>query len=363
METFGKYLERFTLSVDIVREETKKRITKIIQEYLKDTLGIEFFTFHLVGDTDNGIGLFTVEVEGGRKLQSRQIKDEEGNYMSQVSLAYSLKKPLWIVDSEQNLLKENKRFTDLWSKVPSGEIPNYSESSNFPSKTSIIIPIIDKQEKAIGVINLESIRYLEISELLKTEIRLIIDCFKKIHFRNELYAEQKEDTDQAVEDLAKIRTDGNLISISRPQVFLASAYTANSDVISVINTLFREEIPDFRLESWKNKLGTGIINLEILNKIKACDHGIFYVSQPTNNNSNQYEDNQNVLIEAGMMSYKSNQFENIIIIREEQSVKEMPFDLHPIKKIYIRRDKDSQLDRETFQNELKTLTKRMLGIN
>ncbi|MEM8721252.1 MAG: TIR domain-containing protein [Cyanobacteria bacterium P01_G01_bin.39] len=366
METFGKYLERFSLSVDIVREETKTRVINLIREYLDETLEIKFITLHLEGKLEDEVGLFTTNlVLGGTKLSANRIKNPEGDYCSQVALAYDLKKPMWIVNSEQQALRQSDVFTDLWSNIPPEEIPPYHQSSDSASKTSVIVPITDQQNKIVGVINMESIKYHEISEFLQDEIQLIAKCIKKIYFRHEAYSEQRKDTEQAIASLVKIKNSKDYLSVTKNKlhVFLASSNRAENDVIGEIRQLFND-FEDCELEFWKTDFGTGIINLDLLNIIKSCSHGIFYVSQPVANSEaeQKYDDNQNVLIEAGMMSSKSNKFENIIIIREENSIADLPFDLKPIKTIYVPRDAKDRLNKESFIEDLKTLIERMLFI-
>lgn len=367
METFGKYLERFSLSVDIVREETKTRVINLIREYLDEILDIKFITFHVAGEYGDGIGLFTTNlIVGGAVLQAHGIRDNQENYCSQVALAFDQKKPLWIVSTRQQELQTAKVLQDLWSEISEQEIPPYSKSSDFPSKTSIIIPINDVQNKTIGVINLESTEYHEISDFLKQEIQLVAKCIKKIYFRHEAYSEQRKDTEQAIDSLSKIKSQKEYLTFKekKSKVFLASSSRAENDVIGEIRSLF-EDFEDYELEFWESDFGTGIINLELLEKIKICNHGIFYLSEPVGDKDSkpQYDDNKNVLIEAGMMSAKSNQFENLIIIRETDSVNPTPFDIQPIKTIYVPRNRSSKLNNHRFIDELTTLIERMLFID
>lgn len=350
--TFGDSLTHFVRSVDIVDSETKDNILSLIGSYLSDELGIKFFTLYTESLVNDFAGLRTTDwIRGGDK-SSFSIKYDDGTYQGQVSLAYDKSKSLWIVSPEKEQLEFTESYIDLWSRLDSNDIPRYVRRTDNPIVTSIIRPIRDDY-RCFGAINFESIRYLEYSDSVKEELILISNAINTLYSLNNAYLRQKDNTKQEIRYLSELKNSRAFTKLSKPRIFLASSIRAEDDVMGVINDVLDEYSSRIDLIYWKDISDSGIITQQILREITSCQFGICYFSEKNSDAEYEYKDNNNVLIESGMLSGSSRDasFENWIPIREESSPK-IAFDISPTRLLYVPRSNSGKLNIEKFRKEL-----------
>ena len=93
--------------------------------------------------------------------------------------------------------------------------------------------------------------------------------------------------------------------------------------MGVIKDILYEYSEKIDLIYWKDISESGIITQQILREITNCQYGICYLSEKTSEDGSSYKDDENVLIEAGILSANSrdSSFENWIPIREGKSPK------------------------------------------
>ncbi|MEM8723728.1 MAG: TIR domain-containing protein [Cyanobacteria bacterium P01_G01_bin.39] len=347
--TFGEFLKHFVLSVDIVDGHTKNAILEQIKLYLDEELGIVYITFLTETLINGQAGLSTTEWYIGGNKSAFTLKNDQGHYSSQVTMSYDLEKPLWIVGENNDTLNHTNKYVDLWSKVDSQIIPSYNQAADRSSlKTSIIIPVYNDKKRKFGVINFESTRFVEPSKPIKDELKRIVRCISKLYFRNQTFTEQGKDTREAIQDLINMRAV-NLATLSKPKVFLASPYKCESDVISEIKDIVNKH-DKFELVYWADISNAGFINTDILKEIQSCKFGVCYFSEKDEAQENHYFDNHNVLIEAGMFLAKSENFDNVIPIREENSQGKVAFDIYSLRTIRVTRNQvDNSINLEDFR--------------
>ncbi len=112
--TFADQLKLFALSVDVVGIERFNRVTRLIDEYCRETLGIVFTKIHITNDVDGQLGLRRYGMGVSDIENVRTIKNSDGSYNGQVSLAYDKRKPLWIVSaSGKQILRNSGEFIDF----------------------------------------------------------------------------------------------------------------------------------------------------------------------------------------------------------------------------------------------------------
>lgn len=199
--TFGDKLSHFVRSIDIVDPETKNNILSLIEEYLSDELGIKSFTFYVESMVNDHPGLRTTDWYRGANRSSFSIKNDDDSYHGQVSLAYNKSVSLWIVNPEKKQLSISNNYTDLWSKIQEEEIPQYIKGTDSPTLTSIIRPIRD-DFRCFGVINFESIRYLEFSDSVKEELERVSDSITTLYTLNKSYINQQNNTKKEIRYLS-----------------------------------------------------------------------------------------------------------------------------------------------------------------
>ena len=143
-----------------------------------------------------------------------------------------------------------------------------------------------------------------------------------------------------------------LPKLTKPKIFLASSYDADQGVIlaikSVIEQDFREKLD---LVYWRDMNYSGNINTQLLKELSKCRFGICYFSEKSQESSENilYQDNPNVIFEAGMLHGRSDNNTNFpatwIPIREQCSVS-APFDLSSERTIIVRRNGGAVLEGE-----------------
>ena len=354
--TFGDKLSHFVRSIDIVDPETKDNILSLIEQYLSDELGIKSFTLYVESMVNDKPGLRTTDWYRGVNRSSFSIKDEDGSYHGQVSLAYDKSVSLWIVNPQKNQLYSSDNYIDLCSQVTPEEIPKYIKGTDNPILTSIIRPIKDDY-RCFGVINFESIRYLEFSDSVKEELKRISDSITVLYTHNKLYMNQQNNTKKEIRYLSELKNSrGALLKVSKPKIFLASSDKAEDDIMGVIKEVLDEYTNKIDLVYWKDISKNGIVTQQLLREITNCQYGICYFSEKVNDDETPpvYKDNENVLIEAGMLSASSqhSDFDNWIPIREESSSK-IPFDISTNRILIVPRNKtNNKLNVEKFRDNL-----------
>ncbi|SET52325.1 hypothetical protein SAMN05216326_1333 [Nitrosomonas marina] len=352
--TFGDQLKLFALSVDVVDIDRFNRINRLIDEYCRETLGIESTKLHLASEVDNqpalkqyGMGALDIE-------HVRTIKTSNGNYNSLTSLAYGKRKPLWIVSAngKQNLKKCSSGFSDLWSGLKT--LPDYKTNGSIDEKelrTSIIIPICHKNDM-LGVMNFETSDYIEITDEAKSELSKITETLGiLIHLFRSADA-QKTSTTAALDNLQQLLSRP-LPKLTKPKIFLASSADAEADVISAVCNVLDESTYTEKLDLiyWKDMNQPGNINQQLLEAIASCRYGICYFSQKVADND--YIDNINVVFEAGMFHGRVDEITpepaSWIPIREKQSP-ELPFDFAQERILWVERNKNGTLKTKPFVN-------------
>ena len=352
--TFGESLSHFVRSIDIVDTSTKNRLLGLIEEYLRDELDIRFFTFYVESSIDQKVGLVPTDWYRGGDRASFTIRDEEGSYRGQVSLAYDQAVPLWVVASDKSVLRLAEDYLDLSSHVNNSDIPKYIKRTDYEILTSIIRPVKD-DKRIYGVVNFESTKDLDYSRAAVDELIEISESISTLFLLNKAYESQKRNTEREIEYLSKLSNNrDNRRRIAKPKVFIASSSKAEDDVLSSILEVLHRYDEMIDIVYWQDISESGMITKQILKEIRSCQYGVCYLSEPTEKESEHlYRYNDNVLIEAGMLSAMSheNDFDNWIPIREKDSGP-LPFDFANTRTITVPRfKKENALNQQSFELE------------
>lgn len=364
-KTFGDELEHFILSIDIVEKNIKDQILGIIKSYLKDTFDIYHIVFHTEANVNGSIGLQTNDWLSVHETLADNIKDINGEYKNQVSVAYDKNKKLWIHGENRKSLYEENSYEELWSDE-SKNIPKYVKKTDDETLTSIIIPVKKPQSPGVmGVINFESRKILDPTKLSKLELEKIANSILTLYFLNGAFTTQIENTRLQLNYLQSRSKDINSRKLlSKPKVFVACSSKAESDVIGQIEIVLGDYHSQGILEytHWNEMSQSGIAIHHVMEEINHCLFGICYFSEPTSEkNCNSYVDNPNVLFEAGAMSTKGEymEFESLLPIREKHA-DSPPFDLSGIRLLEVPRDDSGKLNSHLFSDELKRRIDKLL---
>ncbi len=356
---FSEYLYQFSLSVDLVEDETLNEIRGIIWQYLQKALSLCFLEELHPTKVNNDQGLKIVWGEGtDQKGYSNALKKADGSYSGQTSYAYDHKKPMWIVArNNQTLLNLTDCYDDYWSD--SKNIPKYWKFHQNDIRTSIIITFKIYQNN-YGILNLESHNYLKFDKKLSEELSKIansLGILVNLCTNNE---ERLQCTRKAVRNLRAtsdrlpLRINGN------NRIFLASSNRANNDVIGAIRNVL-SQFSSYDIIYWKDISDSGNINEQIIHEISNSSFGIIYLSESQDSKDSgntQYKDNPNVLFEAGMFQALTKEPTSPVFgwipIREKESSR-IPFDFASDRILIIPRLHTGQLNKESFEEQLTKL--------
>ncbi len=355
-KTFGESLSHFVRSIDIVDTSTKDDVLGLIASYLEDEFAIKFFTLYMESSIDQKVGLIPTDWYRGGNRASFTIQDHKGSYRGQVSLAYDRGVSLWVVSSDQGALRLATLYENLLPNAEAAEIPKYIKRTEHEIMTSIIRPV-EEDNRIYGVVNFESERYLEYSPAIAEELKKISISISTLFLLNKTFQNQRRNTKQEINYLLELKNNrDSLLHLTKPRVFIASSSRAEDDVMSLIQEVLDEYDQKVDIVFWKRISESGLITQQILKEISSCQYGICYLSEPAAEGADHpYQDNSNVLIEAGMLSALSREasFDNWIPIREEDSGP-LPFDFANNRVLLVPRLKKSTLNAEKFKVDLRS---------
>ena len=356
-QTFGERLHSFSKTIDIVKGETLEDIKTLIKDYTYKTLEILHVRIMLDTIIENETWLYKHALGSEmqfKDVQAKPIRDLHGNYRGQMSCCYDVDKPMWIVSTDKSkFLYETDDYLDLWSNVP--DIPNYVSIFNDDIKTSIIIPIYDEDGKC-GVVNFETLEYLDITTEAKNELDIIARTLSNLFSLSKYTNSTKENTTQAIKSLYDSLHNHNYQKLTKPKIFLASSTYAESDVIeSIIKTVCKYE-DKLKLVYWKDNHNPGNINQQVLDDIASCRYGICYLSEKNKSGAKpEYLDNSNVVFEAGILHGKNDSGSSVISswipVRENESPK-LPFDFAAERMLHVPRLVNGELNTKLFEETL-----------
>jgi hypothetical protein len=358
VKTFGDYLRHFARSVDIVDDFTIEEVRDLVYAYVRDELEAAYFSLATEQTVDGQAALRT-EWSTENERHATTIRTATGAYSSQISVSFGERKPLWIVNKNQEPLRNSDDYVDLWSDV--GNLPKYVSPINRDMRTSIIIPLIH-WSRVLGVIYLESTSYLEITEVAKEELSLLADAVAILLELRQTHRAQVEGTRAALSDLKVILSSTKFPRLAKPQVFVSFSALANDEVIGIIQEVLAEFGDILRVVQWNRIEESGSITLRLIEEIARSRFGICYFSEPVNGKG-EFEDNANVLFEAGMLHSLTNspvgRPSAWLPIRERRSGK-IPFDFASERILMVTRDNDGEILKERFRAELRRRVQALL---
>ncbi len=366
--TFAEQLVRFVQAVDYVDDRNFDDIRQLVDDYASKTLNIQVTRLMVASGNSGRQVLQAYGMAKERQYMPIDIRNHNGEYGGQTCYAYNKQIPLWIIshpDEDQELRKCN-RYQNKWDlNAPlQNDFPQYRETGSEPISTSIIVPLKDNAHRVFGVFNFETTDRLQITDIAKKELKGLAYALATAYLAN-----LSTNTNQA-RTTKSLATLGNLLQnplpkLTKPKIFLASSTRAAEDVIeSVKEVLCREEYEKrFEMVYWKNMNRPGNINQHLIDELSRCRYGICYLSEQLENSAHLFQDNPNVVFEAGMLHGRSDvdspRPASWIPIREENSPTP-PFDIASERTIIVPRNDRGELDELLFKSELE---KRLVGLD
>jgi len=357
-ETFGKRLRRFALSVDIVDDYIFRQTWELIQRYLTDQLEPTYWALLKENMVNDKPGLLAKECSEGHK-PAFSLRTDEGKYKCLAAYSFSESKPLWLVSADKETLAQGKPIKDKWSN--SANLPHIEGPVGNSIKTMALIPLRQRGH-TIGLLDLQSSHYTELTSKIKTELQLIAETLTELLTLCETNKSQRDHTLEAIKLHRGALDNESWPPLTKPKIFFASSDRADNAVIGTIRSVLDEFNDQLDVYYWKDSSESGNINWEILKRIKESQFGLCYFSEPTENSDNgyKYQDNANVVFEAGMLQSLTNPAvtehpTGWIPIREKEPLSlPPPFDFAQQRMIIVERlARDGKPNIEKLKGNLK----------
>ena len=356
-QMFGERITEFVLSIDIMDQETFTDLLNLIQLYVNEHLDVAYFSVldeTIVNDQQGLRTIWSTRDEG----PSYTVGKERG-YASHTAYTFGENKPIWVVSESKSLLQTADDIKDMWSGAQ--DLPPYSTPSKEEVRTSVMHPL-RKEGRPIGVVEFAADRYVEPTPASLEEARTLARVISRAYQMYEVRRTQRDNTKRALQLLERAFKTGSWTRLALPQMFVAypggerlemEVRAEHEAIIATIREVVAEFADILTAVFWEDITEAGNINEQVIRDICNSDFGLCYFSEPSE--QGKFQDNANVLFEAGMMQALTNSPNALlrawIPVREKESVG-IPFDIAAERILMVDRE-DGTLDKATFAEALR----------
>ncbi len=359
---FGHHLRQFALSADFLSVTHYQRIQRAIADFLFDQLQavtVGLFEPCEIDDTD-GLRL----VWSNPTFHVHETLKDENGYRRQLAFALGERRNLWVVSDNDNPLTEKNRGVDLWYERSENLPPFFSSHDHPRTKTQVIFVVKNAHNRVNGVFLIEMSQKVLPTPALRSDLSTIADAVGLLKGLDSTTQEQQHSTRMAIRELERIKNRTHLETGARPALFFAYSAKSPRDVVKAIISVLEEFKDHVAVRDWSAMHDPGDINVQVTEEILNARYGICYFSEevqsvgpaPTQSNEKSFQDNPNVLMEAGMLHMVTEGAGGVgtgwIPVREEVSP-DVPFDIVSQRTIIVRRTKAGGLRKKAFREDLK----------
>jgi hypothetical protein len=149
----------------------------------------------------------------------------------------------------------------------------------------------------------DSRKRLDIADFDREEFLLLADSIGVLLDLRSLNDVQAQGTRDALGTLRQIKAAVTFPQVSKPQVFVAFSSRADREVVGIILDELEKLEDRLRILPWNHIDESGMISAQLAQAISSSKFGVCYLSEP--NDHGGYQDNPNVLFEAGMLHARS----------------------------------------------------------
>jgi len=369
--TFAGQLKHFAQTVDIVDDNIFNQVRALVCKYVTHELNSEYFElFRSEAGGVNGDRQYWLRTFWSSEEMSHlwPIRASNGSYTNPVTAAFDNFRPVWLVSSDgKEPLDVAEDYHEMWSGTP--DLPRYRPSSNQPIRTLIVLPLSFRNR--IGVFCIESSEYIEITDVAKLELRRLADSLGILYGLWDVNKASSECKDHAIGDLRDLLDRARFPKLAKPHVFVAFSNKADETVTLAIKDVLDQFADKLEFTDWKRMEESGNITAQIGREILESRFGICYLSEPvepTGLLKQKYDDNRNVVFEAGMLHARTNANADKdedgpsgwIPIREVDSPP-APFDFAAERILYVPRARNGELNESKLRDMLSRRIHRLLG--
>ena len=355
---FGERIQQFVLSIDIMDDETFHDLLDLIQWYVQVALKIAYFSVLDEATVDNKTGLRTLW--STRDQRPSFTVDKDRGYVSHSAYTFGENKPLWVVSESRKPLNDADDFVDMWSR--SADLPTYSARNVTEVYTSVMHPLL-RDGRPIGVAEFAAERYVEPTPASLEEATSLASIISRAYQMYDVRRAQRANTKKVLLMLREALDEERWRRLALPKVFVAypglerlteGTRDGHQKVIQVIRKVVKKFSDVIEPVFWQDMTEAGSITAQVIEEISDSEIGICYLSEPVE--GNEYQDNANVLYEAGMMQALVNSggasLRGWVPIRERASP-DVPFDIAAERILPVPRAEDGSLDADEFAKGLK----------
>lgn len=354
---FGERIREFVLSADIMDQETFFDLLQLIATYVRMHLDVVYFSVLDETTIDDQMGLRTLW--STREESLSYTVDKEGGYTSHTAYTFGENRSIWVVSASRQPLQTADDLRDMWENAD--DLPAYSKQREEEVRTSVMHPL-RVEGRAFGVVEFAAAKYVEPTSASLEEVETLASVISRAYRMYDVRKTQRDSTKSAMRMLEEALSTQDWKRLALPQLFVAHAGTERLEedmraehevVIETIRGVVGEFANRLNAVYWEDITEAGDINHQVIRDIGTSDFGLCYFSEPTGKGT--YQDNANVLFEAGMMQALANSRSALlrawIPVREKESGS-IPFDIAAERMLFPDRA-DGVLDKESFAKELK----------
>jgi hypothetical protein len=337
--TLAGRLQHFAQSVDIVDDRTFEAVRRLVHQYVTSELKGAYFELMKEQITENGNRQLWL-----RTFWSSQGKDHfwpvrDGADNNPVAEAFRACRPLWLLDADKEPLGDVGRYRDHWSGL---DLVTTYQPSVPPVRTLVAVPLYCR--RLIGIYFIEIADYIELSEVATSELKRLADALAILLELWYVNRTQSEYTAEAIADLNQMLIEAKFPRLAKPHFFIAYPDRADPAVTGILTEVLNSFSERLEFTDWAEMSAAGNISLQIGKEIGRSRFGICYFSEPTTSGTHRWDDNKNVVFEAGMLHERTrshaeqNQGEPTgwIPIREDDSPP-APFDFSGERILHVPR--------------------------
>ncbi len=203
------------------------------------------------------------------------------------------------------------------------------------------------------------------------EIKLLATVISRAHQMYEVRQTQRNNTRDAMKMLEQSHKQESWARLALPQIFVAysgierlkvDVQADHKEAIKAIRDVMDEFKDKLKVVFWEDMMDAGNINSQLISEISCSDYGLSYLSEPVERG--KFQDNSNVLFEAGMMQALTNsasaQPKAWIPIREKESP-DIPFDIAAERILVVERTDDGVFNKGDFIKSLRARVNTLIG--
>lgn len=369
--TFAGQLKHFAQTIDIVDDNIFNQVRSLVCKYVTHELSSEYFElFRSETGESNGDRQYWLRTfwSSDEKKHLWPIRASNGSHTNPVTAAFDNGKPVWVVSSnDKEPLDIAETYQDMWSGTP--DLSRYRPSSSEPIRTLFVLPLSFRNR--IGVFSIESSKYIEITDVAKAELCRLADAIGILYGLWDVNKSNSNCKDHAIGDLRDLLERARFPKLAKPHVFVAFSSRADETVTLAIKDVLGQFANKLEFTDWKRMDESGNITAQIGKEILESRFGICYLSEPVEPSGllkQKYDDNRNVVFEAGMLHARTNANADRdedgpsgwIPIREEDSPP-APFDFATERILYVPRARNGELNESKLRDMLSGRIDRLLS--